>query len=105
MKRISVICLLLFVSGILTVSAAGKNAEFTGVVIAVDKASVMVKHNDSEKTFNLTADTKVIVNAALKKSSAPELELCQTVKVLYAKKGSSLDALTIEILKESDCYQ
>ena len=75
---------------------------FKGVVVLLEKDTVMVKSWNVEKTF-VTGPDLVITGKT--PGAASVLELCQRVYVEYVSEGGVLRATKVKIEKESDCYQ
>jgi hypothetical protein len=86
--------------GAVTQSDAGTG--FRGVVVLLEKDSVMVKSWNVEKTFVIGPDLAV---AGKTPGAKAILELCQTVYIEYVSEGGVLKATRAKIEKESDCYQ
>lgn len=82
-------------------SGAEKLKNFTGIVISLDQERVEVKRGKTEKTFLLTAETKLVSKTI--KSDHLKLALCQKVRVYFTQKASALQAESITIIKKGYC--
>ena len=105
-------CRILFCVAIISIIAGGafagkKEKTYSGRVISADSSLMMVKHGAGEKVFLISADVPVLFSPALKKAPDAKgaIEMCQTVRVDYVSEGKKLRAVSVTILKESDCYQ
>jgi hypothetical protein len=108
-RSLLVLCALTFVSGFIYLFAAdaGQERKFSGRVIYVDNDIFTVKFNSVEYEFSKDPGFKAVwVNSEKNTSAASEkIEICQYVNVSYRVDTGKRIALSVEILKESDCYQ
>jgi len=107
MKRI---CLVVFVSIILTFSASMSSSEtkkiFYGRLINITEDFIEVKRGKVENIFYFSDKTVYLINHKPDpKSDKASLEICQRVRCYYSVKGTRKNLIKVIIVKSSDCVK